>query len=93
MRGKMSKTKTNTYPHFYEQWAGFLPFPPKDCFFRNRIYTDPRSNIEWLDLAFCASGKCGKIPCQRRRDYSHDEWAREYNRLRNLENTHMRRTR
>lgn len=82
------------YPQFYKQWAGFLPFPPQDCPYAERIFTDPDSKVQWLDLAFCASGKCGRSPCPRRREYTHAEWKAEYERLRSLEQrTQIRRTR
>lgn len=82
------------YPHFYRQLPGFLPFPPKDCPHAERIYTDPESKVSWLDLAFCALGKCGQSPCPRRREYTHSEWNAEYRRLRSLEQrTQIKRTR
>lgn len=80
VRIQMKRTK-NPYPHFYHQWPGHLPFPPEDCEYAQYIFTDPCSGMRWLDIAFCAMNKCGRSPCQRRKEYTIEEWGRESKRL------------
>lgn len=79
------QTGSVVYPESYRQMPGHLPYPPQECPFVKHIFVDAYSGISWIDLAFCASGKCGPKPCRRRQEYSHSEWKREYLRLQSIE--------
>lgn len=77
---EMRRTRS-PYPNYYQHWGGHLPFPPDDCPCLSFSFVDRESGIRWLDLGICASNKCHRAPCRRRRSYTTDECLREAKRL------------